>query len=129
MRALVLNCTLKASPEASNTEALARVVMEALEGDGIQTEVVRVVDHDVRPGVSSDEGDGDAWPAIHDKILGAEILMIAAPTWLGRPSSITQRVLERLDAMLSEHDDQGRPVAATGWPEWWSPATRTAPTT
>jgi hypothetical protein len=84
MRALVLNCTLKASPEASNTEALARVVMETLEGDGIQTEVVRVVDHDVRPGVSSDEGDGDAWPAIYDKILGAEILIIAVP--LARPA-------------------------------------------
>ena len=49
--------------------------------------------------------------AIHDKILGAEILIIAAPTRLGRPSSIAQRVLERLDAMLSERNDEGRPVA------------------
>jgi multimeric flavodoxin WrbA len=111
MRALVLNCTLKPSPETSNTEALARVVMEALEGDGVETELLRVVDHDVKPGVSSDEGDGDEWPTIHDKILGAEILIIAAPTWLGHPSSVAQRVLERLDALLSEEDDEGRPVA------------------
>jgi multimeric flavodoxin WrbA len=111
MRALVLNCTRKPSPETSNTEALARVVMEALEGDGVKTELVRVVDHDVKPGASSDEGHGDSWPVIHDKVLGAEILIIAAPTWLGRPSSIAQRVLERRDAMLSEQDDQGRPVA------------------
>ena len=111
MRALVLNCTLKPSPETSNTEALARVVSEALEADGVETELLRVVDHDVKPGVSSDEGDGDAWPAIHDKILGAEILIVAAPTWIGHPSSVAQRVLERLDAMLSEEDDEGRPVA------------------
>jgi multimeric flavodoxin WrbA len=111
MRALVLNCTLKPSPETSNTEALARVVMEALEADGIETELLRVVDHDVKPGVGADEGDGDGWPAIHDKILGAEILIMATPTWLGRPASVSQRVLERLDAMLSEEDGEGRPVA------------------
>jgi multimeric flavodoxin WrbA len=111
MRALVLNCTLKPSPETSNTEALARVVMEALEKDGIETEILRVADYDVKPGVSTDEGHGDEWPAIHTKVLGAEILIIAAPTWLGHPSSVAQRVLERLDAMLSEEDDDGRPVA------------------
>jgi multimeric flavodoxin WrbA len=111
MRALILNCTLKHSPETSNTEALARVVMEALEGDGIDTDLVRVVDHDVKPGVSTDEGDGDEWPAIHEKILAAEILIVATPTWLGRPASVSQRALERMDAMLSEEDADGRPVA------------------
>ena len=83
MRALVLNCTLKPSPAKSNTEALARVVMEALEGYGLETELVRVVDHDVKPGVSSDEGQGDEWPGIRAKLLAAEILVFASPTWLG----------------------------------------------
>jgi multimeric flavodoxin WrbA len=111
MRALLLNCTLKPSPAESNTEALGRVVMDALAQDGIETDAVRVVDHDVRPGVESDMGDGDEWPAIRSKLLGAEILVFASPTWLGRPSSVAQRVLERMDAMLSEQDDSGRPVA------------------
>jgi len=111
MKALALNCTLKPSPAVSNTEALARVVLDALEQQDVDTEIVRVVDHDVKPGVSSDEGGGDEWPAIREKILGAEILVIATPTWLGKPSSIAQRVLERMDAMLSEEDDEGRPVA------------------
>jgi multimeric flavodoxin WrbA len=111
MKALVLNCTLKPSPATSNTEALARVVIDALSEDDVETEIVRVVDHNVRPGVSSDEGDGDDWPAIHEKLLASEILVIATPTWLGRPSSVAQRVLERMDAMLSEEDDDGRPVA------------------
>jgi multimeric flavodoxin WrbA len=95
MRALVLNCTLKPSPEASNTEALARVVTDALESEGVTTEVVRVVDHDVKPGVKSDMGEGDAWPGIRERLLGSEILVFASPTWLGRPSSVAQRVLER----------------------------------
>ena len=56
-------------------------------------------------------GDGDEWPQIHEKLLASEILVIATPTWLGRPSSVAQRVLERMDAMLSETDDEERPVA------------------
>jgi multimeric flavodoxin WrbA len=111
MRALALNCTLKPSPQESNTEALLSVVLDALRSEDVETEAVRVVDHDVRPGVESDMGDGDAWPAIRSKILSAEILIVATPTWLGQQSSVAKRVLERMDAMLSESDDEGRPVA------------------
>ena len=111
MRALFLNCTLKRSPEPSNTERLARVVAEALEGEGVDVSMIRVVDHDVHPGVTSDEGAGDAWPAIREQILAAEILVLATPTWLGQPSSVAKRVLERMDAMLSETGDDGAPVA------------------
>ena len=111
MHALVLNCTLKPSPAESNTEALAKVVVKALEGQGVTTELVRVADYDVRPGVSSDEGDGDQWPRLRAKVLEAEILVMASPTWLGMMSSVAKRVLERMDPMLSETDDQERPVA------------------
>jgi multimeric flavodoxin WrbA len=111
VHALVLNCTLKPSPAESNTEALAKVVVKALEGQGVTTELVRVADYDVRPGVSSDEGDGDQWPRLRAKVLEAEILVMASPTWLGMMSSVAKRVLERMDAMLSETDDQERPVA------------------
>lgn len=111
LRALALNCTLKRAPEPSSTEALVRVVLEELAAHGVETEIVRVVDHDVHPGVSSDEGGGDEWPTIREKLLAADILVLASPTWLGQPSSVAQRVLERMDAMLSEEDDEGRPVA------------------
>ncbi|MGW2915134.1 flavodoxin family protein [Streptomyces asoensis] len=111
MRALVVNCTLKPSPQTSNTEALAGTVVTALRGHGVEVDVVRAVDLDLRPGVETDMGQGDEWPAVHEKVLASEILIIASPTWLGRPSSVAQRVLERLDAMLSETDDEERPVA------------------
>jgi len=112
MRALALNCTLKRSPDDSNTAALTRVVLEALEQHGVETELLRVVDHVVEPGVVSEPvSDRDEWPALHEKVLAADILIVATPTWLGQPSSIAQRVLERMDAMLSETRDDGRPVA------------------
>ncbi len=111
MRATILNCTLKPSPETSNTEALAAVVEEALRSHDVETQMVRAVDHDIKPGVESDMGDGDEWPAIRAQILASEILVIATPTWVGHPSSLAQRVIERLDAMLDETDDDGSPVA------------------
>ena len=109
--ALVINCTLKASPATSNTEALARKLTDALEQQGIRCEQLRAADYRIAPGVSSDEGGDDQWPEIRRKILDNRILILASPTWLARPSSIAQRVLERMDAMLSETDDDGRPVA------------------
>ena len=111
MRAIALNCTLKGSPEASNTELVANIVLGALEREGVETELIRLVDYAVLPGVSSDEGKGDEWPAIRSKIVAAEILIMASPTWLGQPSSVAKRALERMDAMLSEQDDHGRPIA------------------
>ena len=111
LKALILNCTLKASPEKSNTEALAGEVMTALRNEGADGNMLRMADYDIKPGVTSDEGDGDQWPPIRARILTADILVIATPTWLGHPSSVTQRVLERLDAMLSETDEDDVPVA------------------
>ncbi|MEO5873494.1 MAG: NAD(P)H-dependent oxidoreductase [Streptosporangiaceae bacterium] len=111
LRAVVLNCTLKASPATSNTQALADVVIEELEGRGVTVESVRIADLNVPPGVETDLGEGDAWPSVHAKLLAAQILVVASPTWVGRPSSIAQRVLERMDGMISETDDDGRPVA------------------
>ncbi|MCE3265837.1 MAG: hypothetical protein K0S15_546 [Solirubrobacterales bacterium] len=111
MNALFLNCTLKPSPETSNSEALAKLVAAALQDEGVETEFVRLTDHRIKPGVESDMGDGDEWPAIRERILGAEILVFATPTWLGQPSSVSKLALERMDAMLSETDDDGRPVA------------------
>lgn len=108
LRALVLNCTLKPSPAESSTAVLASEVIDALGEHDVTSELVRVVDHSVRFGVSTDEGDGDEWPAIRRKLLDADILVIATPIWLGQPSSVCKVVLERLDAEISETDDEGR---------------------
>jgi multimeric flavodoxin WrbA len=111
MRALILNCTLKPSPATSSTEALASVVIAELEKGGVETEIVRLVDLDIKPGVDSDMGKGDEWPRVREKILAADILIVATPTWLGQHSSVCMRALERMDALIGETDDSGRPVA------------------
>lgn len=111
MKALILNCSLKASPESSNTAELAEVVAEALRERQVEVTEVRLADHELKPGVETDMGEGDQWPRIHDQILESEILVVATPTWIGRPSSIAQRMLERMDAMIAETDDEERPVA------------------
>lgn len=108
IHALVLSCTLRRSPSSSSSELIGRRVLDRLEAHGATGEVVRVVDHDVRFGVSTDEGDGDMWPALRQRMLDADILVLATPIWLGQPSSVCKMVLERLDAELSETDDEGR---------------------
>ncbi len=110
MNALILVCTLSPSPEESSSDLLARQVAEELAHHDVQSEILRIVDHDVTPGVKKDMGGSDAWPAIRTKLMDAQILVLATPIWVGHPSSLAQRVLERLDAELSETDDKGRPI-------------------
>ncbi|MFI6092914.1 flavodoxin family protein [Streptomyces sp. NPDC051218] len=110
MRALSLVCTLNSSPTSSSSHTLSDQVMAEFEKLGVEVETVRVADHDVRPGVAVDLGNGDAWPALREKVLAADILLLATPIWLGHPSSVCQRVLERLNADMSETDDAGRPL-------------------
>ncbi len=108
LTALALVCSLKPSPARSSTELLARQVLDEMQAHGVSGSLVRVVDHDVKPGVELDMGDGDAWPGIREQIIASDILVLATPTWMGQHSSVCMRVLERLDAELSETDDQGR---------------------
>lgn len=129
MKALILNCTLKPSPETSSTEALAQVVIDELKKGGAETELVRLVDLNLKPGVKTDQGEGDDWPGVHEKIMAANIVLFATPTWVGQMSSVCMRALERMDALFEETDDSGRPVAFGRSAASSSPATRTAPTT
>jgi len=108
LRAVVLGCSLKSSGEESSSELLGQQVLTALAKHGVDGEVIRVADRDVKFGVTTDEGDGDGWPAIRSRIMAAQILVIATPIWMGQPSSVAKMILERLDAELSERDDQGR---------------------
>lgn len=85
--------------------------MSELAKHDVSGTVIRVVDHNVKPGVSSDEGEGDEWPAIRRQILASDILIVGSPIWMGHQSSIAQRVLERMDAFLSELDGKGRMVS------------------
>ena len=110
LTALALCCSLKPTTEDSSTMLLAQQVLDQLASHGVTGSAVHVLDHDVRPGVTTDEGDGDEWPALRRQVLDADVLVLATPIWMGQPSSVAKRVLERLDAETAETDEDGRPT-------------------
>ncbi|MGH4023159.1 MAG: flavodoxin family protein, partial [Pseudonocardiaceae bacterium] len=73
LKALFINCTLKRSPEPSNTQGLIEVSTRIMEKHGVQVEVLRAIDHDIATGVWPDMTEhgwpSDAWPAIYEKVL------------------------------------------------------------
>ncbi len=110
LKALILCCTLKKSPAESSSLLMSQQIADMFSEQQVATEVVRVADHDIHFGVSTDEGNGDEWPSIRRKMLDAQVLVITTPIWLGQPASICKVVLERLDAELGEHGDDGLPL-------------------
>jgi multimeric flavodoxin WrbA len=109
LRAIALVCSLKKSPASSSSELIADQLLDQLRSAGVEGEKVRCVDLALLPGVEADMGPGDEWPALLTKIKAADIVIVSTPTWVGHMSSVAQRVLERLDAELSDTDDAGRP--------------------
>ena len=115
LTAFAVNCSLKSGDEPSSTDKILDELVGALRQHGVSDGGrERMADLDVRPGVTSDEGAGDDWPALRRKILDADIFLLGTPIWLGHPSSYAQRVLERLDAFLGETDDDGRMISLDG---------------
>ena len=108
--AIAINCSLKkSSGEASSTDAMIAVLEEKFAKHDVKiAETLRIADFNVLPGVTSDGGEGDEWPKLREKILAHDILIFGGPIWMGQIGSIAKRVLERMDAFLSETDDAGR---------------------
>lgn len=107
-QAVFLNCTLKRSPEVSHTGGLIRKVIEWFDRMDVESEIIRVADYNVPTGVTSDEGEGDEWPQILDRVKAAEILVIGTPIWFGVRSSVAQKVIERLDGTYQERNEAGQ---------------------
>ncbi len=109
LKALVLNCTIKYSPEESNTEALANQVVKRLKEvhENLEVEMLRVTDYDVKfGGASNDMGNGDQWPIILEKVKACDIFIMAMPIWMGVRCSVGQMVIERLDGTTKGEEAQ-----------------------
>jgi multimeric flavodoxin WrbA len=100
LRALFVNCTLKRSPEVSNTEGLARISQAIMAANGVTVDTIRAVDHDIATGVWPDMTEHgwptDEWPALFERVMAADILVLCTPIWLGEKSSVCTHVVERL---------------------------------
>ena len=114
LTALYINCTLKRSPRPSHTETLLRVSADLLEREGVAVEHLRLIDHEVPPGVYPDMTEygwkRDAWSTVYAKVAAADILVVGTPIWLGEKSSVCQKLIERLYAMSGETNDRGQYV-------------------
>ncbi|MEJ8638049.1 MULTISPECIES: flavodoxin family protein [Streptomyces] len=112
LRALVVNCTLKRSPEVSNTQGLIDKSRALMETQGVRVDVLRAVDHDIATGVWPDMTEhgwpSDEWPALYQQVIAADILVLAGPIWLGDNSSVMKQVVERLYACSSLLNDRGQ---------------------
>ena len=112
LAAVFVNCTLKRSPEVSNTQGLVDISAEIMRRQGVSVTEMRFVDHDVATGVWPDMTehgwDRDEWPAIFEQVLAAQILVVATPIWLGEKSSVCTRLIERLYGNSSQLNDRGQ---------------------
>ena len=114
LKALGINCSLRGSrsDEPSSTDRLIGDMLKAMKSFDVSGSVIRAADYNIKPGVKSDEGAGDDWPAIRKQIIAADIFILGTPIWLGQTSSTAKRVMERMDAFLYETDDAGRMPAS-----------------
>jgi len=112
IRALFINCTLKRSPEVSNTEGLVSASRALMERHGVVTESLRLVDLDVATGVWPDMTEhgwpSDDWPSVQRQVFAADILVLAGPIWLGDNSSVMKRCIERLYGSSHLLNDDGQ---------------------
>ena len=112
LKAVIINCTLKKSPEVSNTEGLFTIAKKIMEKQGVKVEIIRAVDYEIAPGVYPDMKEHgwetDEWPKIQDKVMDANILIIATPIWLGDKSSICTKVIERLYGFSGNLNEKGQ---------------------
>lgn len=112
LKAVYVNCTLKLSPEVSNTEGLMRVSSGIMETEGVDVEYIRLVDYEVAPGVQPDMTDHgakkDDWPSLFKRIFAADILVIGTPIWLGERSSVATQLVERIYSQSGQRNDKGQ---------------------
>ncbi|MCA0986742.1 flavodoxin family protein [Guptibacillus algicola] len=110
MKALFLNCSLKDSNETSNTDALYKEAETIFHEEGVESETVRVADYNIAYGISEDEGKGDEWPIIFDKVKAADIVVLGTPLWLGEKSSVATLVIERLYGGSGITNEKGQSI-------------------
>lgn len=95
-KAIILLGTLK-SKGLSNTQVLSEFFAGKAQAKGVETEIIKLVDHKIFAGTYTDMGEGDQWPEIYKKIIEADFIIFATPIWWNNQSSEMQRVIERLD--------------------------------
>ena len=113
LKALFLNCSIKYDSSQSHTRRLIARSAGLMASQGVDVEVLYVLDHEIAFGMvkdaTKDAGRArDDWPGIQAKIMDADILVIGTPIWLGMKSSVSMLVIERMYAYSGDRNEKGQ---------------------
>ena len=112
LKALIINCTLKPSPQGSHTEKLLGIVQTIMHRNHVSVDLVRAADHQIAFGVYPDMtehgAERDDWPHLWEQVLAADILILGTPIWLGEKSSLCKLIIERLYAHSGQTNEKGQ---------------------
>jgi multimeric flavodoxin WrbA len=113
LNALLLNCSIKYDSTQSHTRRLLARSAGILASQGVDVELLHVLDHEIAFGMVKDATeDGtrarDDWPQIQKKIMDADILVVGTPIWLGMKSSVSMLVIERMYAYSGDRNEKGQ---------------------
>ena len=133
LKALFVNCTLKRSPEVSNTQGLMDISEEIMRRNGVAVETIRAVDHDIATGVWPDMTEhgwpADEWPAIYAQGAGRRHPRHLHADLAGGEVSVCTQAIERLYGNSHRSTKPASTPTTAGSAAAWSPATRTASST
>ena len=111
LSATFLNCSLKADGASSHTRRLLERVEGVMTAAGTTVDNIYVRNHTVAFGMGmdfSDDNTVDEWPAIHERVMASDILVIGSPIWLGVKSSVATLAVERLYGYSAEKNEKGQ---------------------
>jgi len=108
MKTLFLNCTPKKSPFVSNICTLVDKAVAIFEGLRAKSKMIRTADHNLAYGVSLDEGEGNHWPSILEKIKAFKIFFIVMPIWSELLSFAAKVAIKKPDMIYMEMNPEIR---------------------
>ena len=109
LKAVFINCSIKKDKKGSHTQRLINRAAGIMEAEGVEVDHIYALDYDIAFGMvmdASESGQKDDWPALHKRVMDADILVIGSPIWLGVKSSVATLIVERLYAYSGEHNDK-----------------------
>ncbi len=112
LTAVLVNCSLVRDPQQSHTRRLLSRVAGVMASEGVGVEVIHALEHQIAFGMVKDATEHgaarDDWPALHAKIMEADIFVMGSPIWLGVKSSVATLVIERMYAYSGDRNDRGQ---------------------
>jgi multimeric flavodoxin WrbA len=111
LKALIINCSIKQSSHDSHTQKLIDKAVPIFESQGVVVDQIYALEHKIAFGMIKDGqeiGQDDDWPQIQQRIMDADILVIATPIWLGVKSSVATLVIERMYAHSGDRNTKNQ---------------------